>query len=80
MVRYISPPCERGEGRKAAGGFRAAGDSGPYCHCEERSTRKGYAASVRQQSCQRLRSDVAIRPPSLSLPLGGKVAWRSHDG
>ena len=32
-------------------------------HCEERSTRKGYAASVRQQSCQRLRSDVAIRSP-----------------
>ncbi len=29
---------------------------------EERSTRKGYAASVRQQSCQRLRSDVGIRP------------------
>ncbi len=21
MVRYISPPCERGEGREAAGGF-----------------------------------------------------------
>ena len=26
------------------------------CHSEARSTRKGYAASVRQQSCQRLRS------------------------
>ena len=26
------------------------------CYCQERSTRKGYAASVRQQSCQRLRS------------------------
>ena len=25
-----SPPCERGEGRKAAGGVRAAEDSGPY--------------------------------------------------
>ena len=30
MMRNSSPPCERGEGRKAAGGFRAAGDSGPY--------------------------------------------------
>ena len=29
-MRNSSPPCERGEGRKAAGGFRAAGDSGPY--------------------------------------------------
>ena len=36
------------------------------CHSEERSTRKGYAASVRQQSCQRLRSDVGIR---ISRPL-----------
>ena len=29
-MRNSSPPCERGEGRKAAGGFRAAEDSGPY--------------------------------------------------
>ena len=35
------------------------------CHSEERSTRKGYAASVRQQSCQRLRSDVGIRNPKV---------------
>ena len=34
------------------------------CHCEEtqrlRSTRKGYAASVRRQSRQRLRSSVGV--------------------
>ena len=35
------------------------------CHSEERGTRKGYAAFVRQQSCQRLRSDVGIRFPRL---------------
>ena len=29
-MRNNSPPCERGEGRKAAGGFRTAEDSGPY--------------------------------------------------
>ncbi len=29
-MRNSSPPCERGEGRKTEGGFRAAGDSGPY--------------------------------------------------
>ena len=34
-----------------------------------RSTRKGYAASVRQQSCQRLRSDVGIRNPRPLAPL-----------
>ena len=28
-MRNNSPPCERGEGRKAAGGFRAAVLSGP---------------------------------------------------
>ena len=34
------------------------------CHCEEtqrlRSTRKGYTASVRRQSRQRLRSSVGV--------------------
>ena len=40
-----------------------------FCHSEERSTRKGYVTSVRQQSCQRLRSDVGIRNPRSLAPL-----------
>ena len=47
-----------------------------------RSTRKGHAASVRQQSCQRLRSDVGIRIPVQQPPLskGGGTASAVTEG
>ena len=51
-MRNSSPPCERGEGRKAAGGFRAAEDSGPYG----------------RDSSHSVGADVPIRPESPESP------------
>ena len=58
-MRNSSPPCERGEGYKAAGGFRAAEDSGPYG----------------QDSSHSVGADVPIRPefPAPWLPPWGPI-------
>ena len=63
-MRNSSPPCEWGEGRKAAGGFRAAEDSGPY----GRSSSYSVGADVPIRPFDGLRTQ---RYPPSSAPCGG---------